>query len=197
MNNICRICESIEIYVDLTENSNTAIVSKLQAFSEIKVSSSVTLLPFPFFLTFFFHLQFDPVDCLPKYICKKCLISLNFAYKFKIQCEYTDHKLRRILNVTGVHVKSADDIQRSHENKSKNPTVARKTVVTTSVIKQDKFRILSDHANYTKKYEEEPNLQKNHTNAETNIIEIDMDEVEVTSRTVLDKTPEVRFKGNY
>lgn len=43
------------------------------------------------------HLQFDVGDQLPKGLCTKCCENLDRAYKFKIQCEYTEQKLRDAL----------------------------------------------------------------------------------------------------
>lgn len=42
-------------------------------------------------------LQFDVNDELPKGLCKKCSENLDRAYKFKIQCEYTEQKFRDAL----------------------------------------------------------------------------------------------------
>lgn len=42
-------------------------------------------------------LQFDVNDELPKGLCKKCCENLDRAYKFKIQCEYTEQKFRDAL----------------------------------------------------------------------------------------------------
>lgn len=44
-----------------------------------------------------FILQFDINDQLPKGLCKKCCDNLDRAYKFKIQCEYTEQKFRDTL----------------------------------------------------------------------------------------------------
>lgn len=42
-----------------------------------------------------FHLfQIDANDELPKFICTKCELDLEYSYKFKIRCEYTDRKYR-------------------------------------------------------------------------------------------------------
>lgn len=42
-------------------------------------------------------MQFEINDQLPKGLCKKCIENLDRAYKFKIQCEYTEQKLRDAL----------------------------------------------------------------------------------------------------
>lgn len=44
-----------------------------------------------------FHFQFDVSDELPKGLCRKCCENLDRAYKFKIQCEYTEQKFRDAL----------------------------------------------------------------------------------------------------
>lgn len=48
-------------------------------------------------LWYTFIFQFDVNDQLPKGICKKCGENLDRAYKFKIQCEYTEQKFRDAL----------------------------------------------------------------------------------------------------
>lgn len=38
MNDICRVCESVEIYANLIANSNKIILKKLKACADIQVS---------------------------------------------------------------------------------------------------------------------------------------------------------------
>lgn len=45
-------------------------------------------------LTRFTFIQIDVNDELPKYLCSQCCSDLEYSYKFKIRCEYTDRKFR-------------------------------------------------------------------------------------------------------
>lgn len=46
-------------------------------------------------------IQIEQDDLLPKYICGKCLVNLNTAYHFKMQCESTDREFRKSI-LTGL-----------------------------------------------------------------------------------------------
>lgn len=73
---MCRVCESEDQLISLKDQSGKSIVKKLCACVGI---------------------QFNLNDQLPKYICNSCHTNLEFVYKFKIQCEYTDRKFRDAL----------------------------------------------------------------------------------------------------
>ncbi|KAG4072939.1 hypothetical protein HA402_006619 [Bradysia odoriphaga] len=75
-NRMCRVCETTGQLTDLTEEASKSMVKKLRAVADI---------------------SFDVKDELPKGLCKKCCENLDRAYKFKIQCEYTEQKLRDAL----------------------------------------------------------------------------------------------------
>lgn len=93
---ICRVCESTgRQLTDLAKETNRSVVKKLRAVADISVSVQHfnQLMVGMYYLL----LQFDVNDQLPKGLCKKCIENLDRAYKFKIQCEYTEQKLRDAL----------------------------------------------------------------------------------------------------
>lgn len=44
--------------------------------------------------------QIERDDLLPKYICTKCMVNLNAAYNFKLQCEYMDQRFRETIAIS-------------------------------------------------------------------------------------------------
>ncbi|KAJ6639102.1 Zinc finger protein [Pseudolycoriella hygida] len=75
-NEMCRVCEFVGQTTDLSRAINKSMLRKLRAVADI---------------------SFDIDDQLPKGLCQKCCENLDRAYKFKIQCEYTEQKLRDAL----------------------------------------------------------------------------------------------------
>lgn len=54
-------------------------------------------------------------DELPRWICKNCVNCLEYSYKFKIQCEYTDRKLRDAIELA-TQKQSDKETQDTNEN---------------------------------------------------------------------------------
>lgn len=50
-------------------------------------------------------------DALPKFICANCSRNLEFAYTFKIQCEYTDRKFREAISFGSVQNTTIEKIE--------------------------------------------------------------------------------------
>lgn len=50
-------------------------------------------------------------DALPKFLCVNCLSNLEFAYTFKIQCEYTDRKFREAIAFGSVQNATIEKIE--------------------------------------------------------------------------------------
>lgn len=99
---ICRTCESNQNLISLNDAECKSMVKKLRACADISVSycPSIRLFVDEFLSIFHFTsiAQIEADDGLPQFLCAKCSSDLEFAYTFKIRCEYTDRKFRATLS---------------------------------------------------------------------------------------------------
>lgn len=87
------------------------------------------------------NIQFELVDELPKYLCQTCLKHLESAYKFKIQCEYTDQKFRDAMQMAKPD--DDDDLQNSLSFESEMDPIKIKMetpfTMNDCIVSQDEF----------------------------------------------------------
>lgn len=96
---ICRICEqnSENQLKNVTEMENQSLITKYLICANVIVSRMLSELHVPLQTSCFFPfihsiLQFSIDDRLPKYFCTGCIVNLNVAYEFRVQCELTQEK---------------------------------------------------------------------------------------------------------
>lgn len=92
-----KICRTCLASLDLTpifdiDRDSLQIAFKVMSFSQIKVNFNQKLNIYKKLIKILF--QVEENDFLPNFICSACLVKLNECYKFKIQCEMNDFKLR-------------------------------------------------------------------------------------------------------
>lgn len=74
MNSICRVC--------------------LEKGKLLPIFDSIKPAHFSILLMSCAQVQVEAGDGLPPYICQKCVVKLNIAFQFKVQCEASDARLR-------------------------------------------------------------------------------------------------------